>query len=119
MSDCNACATPMVPLPKLSQCGCVTFQDSSLYKSVVGSLQYFTMSRPDIAYGVNKLSQYLHNPTTLHYVACKRLFRYLKRSISFGLQFTSALCLALEGFSYADWTVALMGECLLGVIVFS
>lgn len=103
MTECNECATPVVPLPKLSQHEGQVFRDSSLYRSVVGSLQYLTLSRPDIAFSVNKLSQHLHNPTSLHWNACKRLLRYLKGTISFVLEFHPAACMALEGFADADW----------------
>lgn len=88
---------------KLSKTEGEVFTDPSLYRSVVGTLQYLTLTRPDIAYSVNKLSQFLHSPTTLHWKACKRLLRYLKGTSSFGLEFSPASSLALECFSDADW----------------
>lgn len=104
MVDSNVCATPMVVVPKFSRLEGEVFENPSLYRSVIGKLQYLTLSRPDIAFSVNKLSQFLHTPTTLHWAACKRLLRYLKGTISLGLQFTPAAASAfvLEGFSDAN-----------------
>ncbi|KAF7811936.1 putative copia-type protein [Senna tora] len=52
--------------------------DSTLYQQAVGSLQYLTITRPGISYSVNKLSQYMENPTNEHFQGVKRIFRHLK-----------------------------------------
>lgn len=41
-------------------------EDATRYRSVVGALQYLTLTRPDISFSVNKVCQYLHAPTTTH-----------------------------------------------------
>jgi hypothetical protein len=51
-------------------------EDSTKYRSVVGALQYLTLTRPDLSYAVNKVCQYLHAPTTMHWTAAKRILRY-------------------------------------------
>lgn len=61
------------------------------------------MTRPDIAYSVNKLSQFLQHPTKLHWIACKWLLRYLKGTCAYGLKFSLATSFSLECFSDADW----------------
>ncbi|KAF7810568.1 Copia protein [Senna tora] len=53
-------------------------QDPSLYRQAIGSLQYLVTTRPDIAHSVNKLSQFLAQPTEVHYQGVKRIFWYLK-----------------------------------------
>jgi histone deacetylase 1/2 len=47
-------------------------EDATSYTSMVGALQYLTLTRPDIAYAVNKICQYLHAPTTVHWTAAKK-----------------------------------------------
>jgi len=53
MQDCKACATPMSPGTSLTYEG-ELFSDPSLYMTVIGSLQYLTYTRPDVAFAVNK-----------------------------------------------------------------
>jgi len=61
----------------------LTFTDGELladpteYRSMVGALQYLTMTRPNIAYVVYVFSQYMHAPHTIHLHAVKCIFRYL------------------------------------------
>ena len=59
-----------------------------MYRSVVGALQYATITRPDIAYSVNKVCQFMSHPLESHWVAVKRILRYLKGTINFGLHLT-------------------------------
>lgn len=59
--------------------------------------------RPDIAFAVNKLSQFLHAPTMEHWSTCKRVLGYSKGTTEIGLQFRPSKRLNLECFSDADW----------------
>ena len=52
--------------------------DSTEFHRVIGSLQYLSLTRPNISFAVNKLSQFMHKPTHSHWVTVKRLLRYLK-----------------------------------------
>jgi len=60
MSYCNSCDTPVDTDVSLTDEG-ELFANPSLYRALVGSLQYLTYTRPDITFGVNKLSQFLAN----------------------------------------------------------
>ncbi|XP_031282137.1 secreted RxLR effector protein 161-like [Pistacia vera] len=79
------------------------FNQPSLYRSIIGGLQYLTLSRPDLAFSVNKLSQFLQNPTTTHWTACKRVLRYVKGTLSHGILFTKRKPFTLEAFANVDW----------------
>lgn len=93
----------MIASSKLRLEGSPLFSNPSLYRSTIGALQYLTMTRPDISFSVNKLSQFLQNPTVEHWGACKRVLRYLKGTIGLGLHFKPSTHLKIEAYSDADW----------------
>ena len=103
MSDCKPCPTPMTSGLKLSNQGIDEFEDPGLYRSVVGALQYVTITRPEITFCVNKVCQFMHRPLLTHWKAVKRILRYLQGSISFGLHLRSSPCLRLFAFCDSDW----------------
>jgi histone deacetylase 1/2 len=78
-------------------------EDSTNYRSVVGALQYLTLTRPDIAFAVNKVCQFLHTPTTVHWTAVKRILRYVRGTISVGHQIRRSSSTLVSAFSDADW----------------
>ena len=53
--------------------------------SGVGDLQDLTITRPDITFAVNQVCQFMHRPTNVHWVAVKRILRYLKHSYDHGV----------------------------------
>lgn len=81
----------------------LSFPDVTLYRSIVGALQYISLTMPEIAFSVNKLNQFLCAPTDIPWQGCKRVLRYLKGTINLGLQFYSSSSIHLECFSDADW----------------
>jgi hypothetical protein len=78
-------------------------QDSTRYRSVVGALQYLTLTRPDISFVVNKVCQFLHSPTSVHWEAVKRILRYVKRTLKIGLKFIKSNSTIVSVFADADW----------------
>lgn len=77
--------------------------DTFKYKSMVGGLQYLTLTRPDISFPVNKVCQYLSRPTNAHWEAVKRIFRYIKGTSTMGLNFRKSSSTLLSVFTDADW----------------
>ncbi|XP_026410388.1 uncharacterized protein LOC113305581 [Papaver somniferum] len=67
------------------------FEDPVLYRITVGALQYVTITRPDIAFAVNKACQKMQLPSIADRSVVKRILRYLVGTISYGLQFTLML----------------------------
>ncbi|KAJ9562385.1 LOW QUALITY PROTEIN: hypothetical protein OSB04_007545 [Centaurea solstitialis] len=77
--------------------------DPTPYRKIVGSLQYLAFTRPDISFAVNRLSQFMHAPSQKHWQALKRVLRYLKGTIHFGLFLKRNSPLHLTAFSDSDW----------------
>ena len=103
MLDSHAQPTPMCPSTKLTSSSGQPMDNPFLYRSVIGALQYLTMTRPDIAFATNRLSQYLQAPTTAHWSACKRILRYLVGTQDVALHFKPSSVFNLHGYSDADW----------------
>lgn len=71
--------------------------------SIVGILQYVSLTRPDVAFLVNKIFQYLYAPITEHMVAAKRILRYIQRPIGLGIKFVIDSFVSIIALSDADW----------------
>ncbi|MFS7990925.1 putative RNA-directed DNA polymerase [Helianthus anomalus] len=77
--------------------------DPSHYRQTVGALQYGTLSRPDIAFAVNRVCQFMHAPTENHWSAVKRILRYLKGTTNMGLWIHHNTGYRLQAFSDSHW----------------
>ncbi|GJY22683.1 ribonuclease H-like domain-containing protein [Tanacetum coccineum] len=77
MQHCKPCKTPVDTKSKLGSDG-----DPTLYRSLVGALQYLTFTRPDISYVVQHICLYMHDPRDPHFSALKRILRYVTLSRS-------------------------------------
>src|SRR5438105_13454478 len=77
--------------------------DATAYHSMVGGLQYLTLTRPDLSFAVNRVCQYLHAPRTSHWSAVKRILRYVQGTIVYGLLIQKSMSCALSAYSDADW----------------
>ncbi|KAL0549422.1 hypothetical protein IC582_013904 [Cucumis melo] len=94
---------PLDPNVHLTPYDGVPLEDVTLYRQLVGSLIYLTVTRPDIAYAVHIVSQFMAAPRTIHFTAVLRILRYVKGTLGHGLQFSSQSSLVLSGYSDADW----------------
>ncbi|KAA3477498.1 Retrovirus-related Pol polyprotein from transposon TNT 1-94 [Gossypium australe] len=94
--------TPMMTSCKLSTHQGNPIEDESLYRSIVGALQYVVITRPDIAFSVNKACQFMHKPLDTHFKAVKQILRYLQGTLDLGLQFHRSSKFLLEGYSDAS-----------------
>ena len=105
MKDCKPSPTPLSSSEQLSahEGERLKEKESTKYRSTVGALQYLTLTRPDISFAVNKVCQYLHAPTSTHWSAVKRIVRYIKHTVSLGLQFRRSSSSLVSAFSDADW----------------
>ncbi|XP_048504055.1 uncharacterized mitochondrial protein AtMg00810-like [Beta vulgaris subsp. vulgaris] len=80
--------------------------DPTYYRSLVGSLQYLTMTRPNVAYAVNMVSQFIYMLLVLltFMLYMKRIFRYLQGTLDFDLVLLSSTSSTVViAYSDADW----------------
>ncbi|XP_019224179.1 PREDICTED: uncharacterized protein LOC109205873 [Nicotiana attenuata] len=78
-------------------------EDKSLFQRLVGKLLYLTITRPDIAYVVQSLSQFMHAPKKSHYEATLHVVRYLKDQPGLGLLMSSNSTEKVQGFYDSNW----------------
>lgn len=95
--------TPLPSQPKLTLHSGSLLPDPHEYRRLVGSLQYLSLTRPDISYAVNRLSQFMHKPTTEHWQAVKRVLRYLSGTLNHGIFLRKQASPTLHAYSDADW----------------
>ena len=77
--------------------------DKERYQRLVGKLIYLSHTRPDIAYAVGVVSQFMHQPQEDHMDAVIRIMRYLKRTPGNGILFRRNEHLNIEAYTDADW----------------
>jgi hypothetical protein len=77
--------------------------DATNYQSIVGGLQYLTLTRLDISFSVNKICQFLQALTTVHLTAAKRILRYVRGTAGLGLQIIHSNLMLVSGFSDVEW----------------
>jgi hypothetical protein len=70
---------------------------------VIGSLLYITASRPDIMHDVGMVGRYESAPKQSHFLAVKRIFRYLKETMNYGLWYPKNKNFKLSIYLDVDW----------------
>nr|XP_028948036.1 uncharacterized protein LOC114820882 [Malus domestica] len=103
MDSCKSASTPCKPYNSLLLTEGEPLSDPSLYRTIVGSLQYLTFTRPDIAYAINTVCQFMAKPTEVHFGAVKRILRFLKGTMQHGITFSANTEVRINAFSDADW----------------
>ena len=103
LSDCKPAASPMSPSHILNIDDSPALSDPTMYRQTVGALKYATLSRPDIAFAVNRVCQFMHAPTENHWSAVKRILRYLKGTTDLGLLIRHQSGKQLQAFTDVVW----------------
>jgi hypothetical protein len=103
MSSSNPSPTPVDTKAKLSISSGNPYHDPTEYRSLAGALQYLTFTRPDISYAVQQICLFMHDPRTQHMSALKRIIRYIKGTIEFGLHLYLSSVHKLISYTDADW----------------
>jgi hypothetical protein len=103
MSNSRPVATPLPSGPPPTLAMGELLLDPSAYHATVGSLQYMSLTQPDLSFAVIKLSQFMHKLTEEHWKLVKRLLRYLSGTSNVGLFLYHQSPAHLYAFSDADW----------------
>lgn len=85
MHTAKPARTPIASRTSLSLLDGELLADLTEYRCMVGALQYFTMTSPDIVFAVHVVFQFMHALYTTHFHAVKRIFRYLQSTAAHGL----------------------------------
>ncbi|XP_058788410.1 secreted RxLR effector protein 161-like [Vicia villosa] len=103
LSDNRVAHSPLELNVKYAPSDVVPLLDTTLYRTLVGSLVYLTITRPNISYDVHVVSQFVISPTTVHWAAILRICRYIRGTHFQSLIFPSSSSLELRAYSDADW----------------
>jgi hypothetical protein len=110
MTDCKPSTTPIDTSAKVSSDG-PPVSDATHYRSLVGALQYLTFTRPDIAYAVQQVCLYMHDPRKPHLALINGILRYLQGTLDYGLQLHCSSINDLIAYSDADWMCCPITRC--------
>lgn len=103
LSNCKPINTHVDTKAKLEATSGPPVDDPTLYRQLAGALQYLTFTRADIAYAVQQIFLYMHDPRAPHFTALKRILRYLKGTLSLGLNISPSAPTRLIVYIDADW----------------
>ncbi|KAM0028505.1 putative RNA-directed DNA polymerase [Helianthus debilis subsp. tardiflorus] len=103
MIDCKLADSPMIANKKLCMEEKAELVDKERYQWLVGKLIYLSHTRPDIAYAVGVVSQFMHQPQTTHMDAVWRIIRYLKGTAGHGVLFQCNKNLIIQAYTDPDW----------------
>lgn len=102
MLDCKHVSTPL-PSRIVAPVASDSFHNATLYRVVVGSLQYLTFTHSDLNFAVNYVSQFMHAPTDFHFNLVKRILHYVKSTLNFDHTIASLSHMNLVAYSDSDW----------------
>ena len=103
MTACKPCKIPMDQNLKLSKYHRQLLVDLGVYRRLVGRLLYLTITRPDLAYSVHKLCQFMSKPRKPHLDVAYKVLQYIKSYLGQGILLSSRSDFHLKGYTDANW----------------
>eukprot|EP00253_Pinus_taeda_P015456 PITA_15456 len=103
MEDCKPAPSPFQSGVKLSASCTSPEVDATLYRQLVGKLLYLTHTRPDLSFVVGLVARFMQNPSESHWKAAKRILRYVRGTVQFGIHYSAKAAPLLVGFTDSDW----------------
>ncbi|XP_059663752.1 secreted RxLR effector protein 161-like [Cornus florida] len=77
--------------------------DHFMYRSIIGSLLYLTVTRPNISFSVGVCARCQANPREQHILAVKHIIRYVNSTLNYRLRYSSESNSKIAGYTDADW----------------
>eukprot|EP00253_Pinus_taeda_P034587 PITA_34587 len=103
MEDCKPAPSPFQSGVKLSV-NCTSPEvDATLYRQLVGKLLYLTHTHPDLSFVVGLVARFMQTPRESHWKAAKRILRYVRGTVQFGIHYNAEASPLLVGFTDSDW----------------
>ncbi|XP_026399664.1 uncharacterized protein LOC113295548 [Papaver somniferum] len=103
MVDSKPYDTPVAKAARISFHDGTRLENASEYMKIIDSLQYLTITRPDICFGVNYVPQFMHSPTVVHLHLTKRILRYLKGTTGLGITLRKHSLQNLKSYTNSHW----------------
>eukprot|EP00253_Pinus_taeda_P010442 PITA_10442 len=103
LTDCKPAPSPFQSGVKLSVSCTSPEVDATLYRQLVGKLLYLTHTRPDLSFAVGLVARFMQNPRESHWKAAKRILRYVRGTVQFGIHYSAKATPLLVGFTDSDW----------------
>ncbi|XP_019178882.1 PREDICTED: uncharacterized protein LOC109174044 [Ipomoea nil] len=107
MYDGKPISVPMELNAKLCAHEGKSLEDATVYRQLVGSMIYLTLTRPDLSFAVGVMSRYMQSPKKPHLEAARRILRYVKGTLGQGVMYKRSGGNTLAGYSDADY----VGDC--------
>ncbi len=119
MTGCKPISIPLEQNVKLSADERDLVEAITMYKRIVGSLIYMTITRPDLSYVVGVVSQFMQTPRKPHLDAVRRILRYIKHTLHCGIFYEAKNQLQVHGYTDADWAGNVSNRISTGGFLFS
>nr|XP_020163647.1 uncharacterized mitochondrial protein AtMg00810-like [Aegilops tauschii subsp. strangulata] len=103
MLNCKPAPMPIDTKAKVSALEGTPSQDAAFYRSIIGALQYLTLTRPDLQYAVQLVCLHVHAPRDSRWSLVKRIIRYIRGTMALGLTLTASSSTDPVAYSDADW----------------
>ena len=101
---CKPTNTPIEPNHKIGDNNSNASVDQGNYQRLVSRLTYLSHTKPNIAYVISVVSQFMHNPKEEHLQAIHRILHYLKGTLGKKILFKKGTSLTLEAYTDVDYT---------------
>jgi len=103
MTGCKLISIPLEQNVKLSVDEGDLVEDTTMYRRILRSLIYMTITRPDLSYAIGVMNQFMQTPRKPHLDVVRRILRYIKHTLHCGIFYETKSQLQVHGYMDANW----------------